>query len=527
MFCGNCGKEISGESGVCEYCGAPCKGDGSIHEDKKTPLPLRFPGFGRKKKILAAVAAIVCVVGAVVILTVPRLLVSPKQKVLLGVAKTIKTGIDGDTTLAGILGLDEMMAKIRKGSTAQTLKMSYLEDGKGVEGIQIQAFSDQKKGLLRTVIAPTVGGMDLAEFMFYKKENLLYFGLPDVLGDLYYVDLANLRGEYSGSALDQLIQEKRYIKLGDTMPEDLTAKEADSYVKYCQEELNLLYDDMEVKKDGTEAVRVDGKSQKCDRYHVIISGSSVKDLMSASLDYLEDERGIYVFATERLMGVYGAIRQLRQNILPQFRFRDLDMTVCLDKKGRLVSVKGEWIITQGGGESAKLEYAGTFAGGISPLDKVRGTLLISVDSGECEFTFERDKEFQKRSSLRDQMELMVVETWEGSTYTYPYAYNFFYNLENGKWDFTLANTDSGYHIEGTGGISDVKKGQELSATVDEFNLFGACFEGSYELTSLEKEDIELPDGIEESISLFDMSKEELLEVGEDLADWADSYTNYK
>lgn len=519
MFCGNCGKEISGKGGVCEYCGTPCRGSGSIQEDKKSLLPARFPGLGKKKKIIAAAAVIVCVVTAAAVFTVPRLLVSPKQKVLLGAAKTIKAGINGDTTLVGILGLDEMMSNIRKGSTAQVLKMSYPEEG---EGVRIQILSDQKKGLSRVAIAPTVGGMDLAELMFYKKENLLHFGLPDVLDDLYYVDLANLREEYSGSALDRLILEETGMDLKDALPADLTAREADSYLKYCQEELNLLYDDMEVKKDGTEAVRVDGKSQKCDRYHVMISGSSIKDLLSASLNYLEDGQGAYVFAAECLMGEYGVIRRLRKEILPQFKFRDLDMTVCLDKKGRLVSVKGEWTVTAEG-ESAKLEYEGAFTGGSSPLDKVRGTLLISLDSEECEFTFERDKEFQKKSSLRDQMELTVVYTWGNYTYTYPYSYEFSYNPENGKWDFTLANMDSGYHMEGMGRISDVKKGKELSVTVDEFiDLWGGCYEGSYELTSLEKEGIEPPEGLEKSISLFDMSKAELLRAGEDLEDWADS-----
>lgn len=522
MFCGNCGKEISGKNGVCEFCGAAFAGNGNTQESSKeplsqSPLPSKVRG---KKKILAVAAAVVCVAVGALAFAAFRLAGSPKQKVLIGAAKTVKAGIMGDTTLVGVLGLDQMIEEIQKGNTAQIFEMNYPEGG---TGIRVQAFLDQKKGVSRTEISPTIRNMDLTEFILYKKENLLHFGLPDVLDDVYYVDLSNLQGEYSGSALDRLIQEETGMRLEHVLPGDMTAKETHSYLRSCQEELGALYDSMEVEKDGTETIRIGGKSQKCGKYHVVISGSSVKDLLSASLDYLEEQQGMYVFMGESLIDEYDTIYWLKKEVLPRLKFRDLDMTVCLDKKGRLVSLKGEWSVTAGGlPEPIKLEYEGTFTGGASPLDKIRGVLLISSDGQEYEFTFERDKQFQKKSSLKDHMDLTIVELYGNSTFTYPFSYEFSYNLTNGKWDVDLVKTDTGTQLLGEGKISDVKKGKELSITLDQMiDPWNNYYEGSYKLTALGKEGVSPLDGIEKGISLFDMSRSELVGVGEDLFEWMD------
>lgn len=514
MFCGKCGKEISGKNGICEYCGAVIAGHGNTQESSKKPQSPPTPKISGKKKLLAAAA--VCVVAGVLAFTLFRLSRSPKQNVLIGAEKTVKAGIMGDTTLVGLLGLDQMIGEIRKGSTAQILEINYPEDG---TGIRVDAFLDQKNGISRMEISPTISNMDLTELILYKKEKLLHFGLPSVLDDVYYVDLSNLRDGYSGSALDLLIQEETGEHLESVLPKDMTDKEANSYLKSCQEELIGLYDSMEVEKSGTETIRIGSKSQKCGKYHVSISGSSIKDLLSASLDYLEEQQGLYVFIGERLVGAHDTISGLKKEVLPLLKFKDLDMTVCLDKKGRLVSCKGQWDVTVGS-DPVELEYEGTFSGGASPLDKIKGILLISVDGNELEFTFERVKQFQKKSSLKDYMDLTVVERWDGGTYTAPFSYEFSYNLTNGKWDAVLAKTDTGTQFRGEGRISDVKKGKELSFTLDEMvDAWNYCYDGSYKLTALGKEGIAPLEGIEKGIPIFDMSKSELMGVGEKLAYW--------
>ena len=41
-------------------------------------------------------------------------------------------------------------------------------------------------------------------------------------------------------------------------------------MEYCSDELMALYDSMEVKKDGSQKLTIDGKSQNCTQYQVLI-----------------------------------------------------------------------------------------------------------------------------------------------------------------------------------------------------------------------------------------------------------------
>lgn len=516
MYCTNCGKEIPDQSEFCEHCGA------KLSENQESEVPVPSPKVSGKKTKLAA-AVVVCVVAAAAVIGIPRLFQNPKQKIVKGVIKTYQAAVSGETTLNGILGLDQMRKEVMEGNTTQLLEVTLPEEEAGLRAL---IASDRKKKSFRTEFYPTWNNMELGEAILYRQGDNLYFGLPDVLDDVFYAELPEIRDDISGSALNRLFREATNMDLSDLLPEDEDSQETLTFRSYCKEELESLYDDIEVEKDGKETVRINGKSQKCDRYQVTIPGSSLKDLLSKTVDYGIEKQPALMFALGAdLVLMRGRavtlqeVRQALKEMLSPLKLRDVEMTLCLDKKGCVVACKGEWTVAMNG-ESAKIEYDGSFSGGFSPLDKIDGTVLVSVDGEQWEISLDRDKKFDKKSGLKDQIELTLVDSWGSGSYTDAYTYDFSYNLKNGKWEFTAADDDN-YGIQATGQISDVKKGKEMSFALHELtDLSGrySYLEGKYELAGLGKEGVEPLKGMDKGIPFFDMSKSELVGVGADLAE---------
>ncbi len=516
MYCTNCGKEIPDQSEFCEHCGA------KLSENQESEVPVPSPKVSGKKTKLAA-AVVVCVVAAAAAIGIPRLFQNPKQKIVKGVIKTYQAAVSGETTLNGILGLDQMRKEVMEGNTTQLLEVTLPEEEAGLRAL---IASDRKKKSFRTEFYPTWNNMELGEAILYRQGDNLYFGLPDVLDDVFYAELPEIRDDISGSALNRLFREATNMDLSDLLPEDEDSQETLTFRSYCKEELESLYDDIEVEKDGKETVRINGKSQKCDRYQVTIPGSSLKDLLSKTVDYGIEKQPALMFALGAdLVLMRGRavtlqeVRQALKEMLSPLKLRDVEMTLCLDKKGCVVACKGEWTVAMNG-ESAKIEYDGSFSGGFSPLDKIDGTVLVSVDGEQWEISLDRDKKFDKKSGLKDQIELTLVDSWGSGSYTDAYTYDFSYNLKNGKWEFTAADDDN-YGIQATGQISDVKKGKEMSFALHELtDLSGrySYLEGKYELAGLGKEGVEPLKGMDKGIPFFDMSKSELVGVGADLAE---------
>lgn len=536
MYCTNCGKEIPDQSEFCEHCGARLSENQENQENPKNQENLRnqenqeseVPAPPKKisgKKTKLAAAAVVCVIlVTAAAIGIPRFFQNPKQKIVKGIIKTYQAAVSGETTLNGILGLDQMKKEVMEGNTTQLLEVTLPEAEAGLRAL---IASDRKKKSFRTELYPTWNNMELGEAILYRQGDNLYFGLPDVLDDVFYVELPEIRDDLSGSAANRLFREATDMDLSDLLPEDEDSREALTFKSYCKEELESLYDDIEVEKDGKETVRINGKSQKCDRYQVTIPGSSLKDLLSKTVDYGVEKQPALMLVLGNLVARGGGgiilpqeVKQiLKEMLLPPLKLRDVEMTVCLDKKGRVVACKGEWTVALNG-ESAKIEYDGSFSGGASPLDKIDGTVLVSVDGEEWEFSLDRDKKFDKKSGLKDQIELTMVDSWDGSSYTDAYTCDFSYNLKNGKWEFTAADDDN-YGIQATGQISDVKKGKEMSFALHELtDLSGhySYLEGKYELAGLGKEGVEPLKGMDKGIPFFDMSKSELIGVGADLAE---------
>lgn len=516
MYCTNCGKEIPDQSEFCEHCGA------KLSENQESEVPVPSPKVSGKKTKLAA-AVVVCVVAAAAAIGIPRLFQNPKQKIVKGVIKTYQAAVSGETTLNGILGLDQMRKEVMEGNTTQLLEVTLPEEEAGLRAL---IASDRKKKSFRTEFYPIWNNMELGEAILYRQGDNLYFGLPDVLDDVFYAELPEIRDDISGSALNRLFREATNMDLSDLLPEDEDSQETLTFRSYCKEELESLYDDIEVEKDGKETVRINGKSRKCDRYQVTIPGSSLKDLLSKTVDYGIEKQPALMFALGAdLVLMRGRavtpqeVRQVLKEMLSPLKLRDVEMTLCLDKKGCVVACKGEWTVAMNG-ESAKIEYDGSFSGGFSPLDKIDGTVLVSVDGEQWEISLDRDKKFDKKSGLKDQIELTLVDSWGSGSYTDAYTYDFSYNLKNGKWEFTAADDDN-YGIQATGQISDVKKGKEMSFALHELtDLSGrySYLEGKYELAGLGKEGVEPLKGMDKGIPFFDMSKSELVGVGADLAE---------
>ena len=83
-----------------------------------------------------------CVVAAAAAIGIPRLFQNPKQKIVKGVIKTYQAAVSGETTLNGILGLDQMRKEVMEGNTTQLLEVTLPEEEAGLRAL---IASDRKK----------------------------------------------------------------------------------------------------------------------------------------------------------------------------------------------------------------------------------------------------------------------------------------------------------------------------------------------------------------------------------------------
>ena len=497
IYCTNCGQKLTPSDRFCTVCGTPVSegwGQGNQRPGAvENPADIASRAGGSGKKIamigIGAVAA-VCVIGGVGF-GVSRLLVSPKAKVAKSFGKTMESAMKSETGMNHFLGLDDMMKELSEGRTQQTMEFSMA----GMAGFEMEVLSDGKENSSMFTLAPSVAGMRIDDIVLYQNEQKVYMGVPDALDDAVYLDLETAQDEYKGSFLDEWFEQYAGEDLGDYLPgADEEEELFPSYEEYCEEALKSLYDAMEVEKDGKRKIDIGGKSQNCAQYQVLIPGDALTDLFVASADYVDD-----VFAQGRMDDMaYGWNDMVRS-----FEAEDLEMTVCLDKKGRLAAAEGR-LECGFDDDIESLEFNLELNGGDNPLDQM--TLEFINDWGS-EMVIERNKEFDKKNGIEDEIEIS-----EGSS---SILYRFSYDAGSGDWEIAL-DLD-GEALQAEGEITDLDKGKSMTITLDSLSESGgqSVLEGTYQFTTM-KDKIEAPFDLESAKSIFELDEGDFLDIFRDL-----------
>ena len=155
-------------------------------------------------------------------------------------------------------------------------------------------------------------------------EEAKELSIPDAMDEVIYLNMEDGIDELSDSYLGDLLSEYT----GENLVDYFTPTEDLDFMEYCSDELMALYDSMEVKKDGSQKLTIDGKSQNCTQYQVLIPGDCLVDLFEAMVEYSADLSP----------AVELALRESHwEDFIRSFEIEDMELTMCLDKKGRLVA----------------------------------------------------------------------------------------------------------------------------------------------------------------------------------------------
>ncbi len=512
MYCTNCGKSLPEGSAFCVHCGAKL----AEKTEKKSQVTLptaklsktRTVAVGKKKGVIIAVACIIGIAG--IGLAGTKLLTNPRKKVVSGFKKTIEQAVDGKTSLNRILGISDMVLKVKEGKTFQAIEVTVLEENLGMRS---EIFSNQNAKENAMNLYPVWQGMELGELSVYSKDQMLYFGAPDILDALFYVDLANIKDDIRGSAAGMMFREMTGEELSELLPDSDEKEKVVSYKTYCRSEIENLYNNMEVEKDGKESVKIGGKNQSCRKYQITISGKDIKKLIAKSAEYGLEEAAASVITSGVYQSYYMATPSAMVNqFLSYLNIDDIEMEVCLDRKGRVVNLQGEWNASFQN-EAVFMDFEVTLSGKDSPADEIEGSILVTDNSGSAvEFTIEREKEYDSKKGITDSIELAMND----SGYRDAIDYEFSYNIANGDWEVSVGDGYTYYGAEGK--ISNLKKGRAITLEVDSVTRNStALFEGSYELAELDKSGVPVPQGTGDAISILDMSRQELIRIWTDLS----------
>lgn len=329
----------------------------------------------------------------------------------------------------------------------------------------------------------------------------------------FYVDLANIKDDIRGSAAGMMFREMTGEELSELLPDSDEKEKVVSYKTYCRSEIENLYNNMEVEKDGKESVKIGGKNQSCRKYQITISGKDIKKLIAKSAEYGLEEAAASVITSGVYQSYYMATPSAMVNqFLSYLNIDDIEMEVCLDRKGRVVNLQGEWNASFQN-EAVFIDFEVTLSGKDSPADEIEGSILLTDNSGSAvEFTIEREKEYDSKKGITDSIELAMND----SGYRDAIDYEFSYNIANGDWEVSVGDGYTYYGAEGK--ISNLKKGRAITLEVDSVTRNStALFEGSYELAELDKSGVPVPQGTGDAISILDMSRQELIRIWTDLS----------
>ena len=512
MYCTNCGKSLPEGSAFCVHCGAKL----AEKTEKKSQITLpaaklpktRTIAVGKKKGVIIAAACIIGIAG--IGLAGTKMLTSPRKKVVSAFKKTVEQAVDGKTSLNRIFGISDMLLKVKEGKTSQIIEVTALGENLGMRS---EIFSDQNAKENAMNLYPVWQGMELGKLSVYSKEQMLYFGAPDILDALFYVDLANVKDEIRGSAAGMMFREMTGEELSQLLPDPDEKEKIPSYKTYCKAEIEKLYNNMEVVKDGKESVKIGGKNQSCRKYQITISGKDIKKLIAKSAEYGLEEMAASVITPGIYQYYYTMSPSAVTNqFLSYLNIDDIEMEACLDKKGRVVKLQGEWKASFQN-EAASMDFEVILSGKDSPADEIEGSILLTNNSGSAvEFTIEREKKYDSKKGITDSIELAMND----SGYRDAIGYEFSYNIANGDWEVSVSDGYDYYGAEGK--ISNLKKGRAITLEVDSVTRNSmALFEGSYELAELDKNGVPVPHGAGEAVSILDMSRQELIRLWADLS----------
>lgn len=248
-------------------------------------------------KILIGVIAGVAVIAVVLALIFSRVFASPASQVLKAVSKSA----GAFSAASDNLELADMTGLMESGEYSQNVALwiDYMEDYEEVSGLGIRMTADSSlpDREMAMVLTPFLGSADLLDIQMKIEDSQLYLGSPELTGDKFYmIDTETLGTDLTAMGADTAGMENFGFNIFDISETLMEAVEPDEKAqKAFTKAVGNLADAIEVEKDGSETVEVNGKDLKCKAYNVVIPQDEMEDVLDAMEDLAGYDRYIEVY----------------------------------------------------------------------------------------------------------------------------------------------------------------------------------------------------------------------------------------
>lgn len=506
-----------------------------------------------KSKYVIAAAAAVAVIGVGAYGVVKLTEKDPKEVVI----DAFKNVYSEDQTypMEEIFGFSELQKNALETSTEGGLKLVL--DRCSDEMLQPYAGSgfrlDQKSDVENRKYAVDMGviynNMDLLTAQIYYGDEKLMAAAPDLVSKVFVLDLGDgladrlkesptvgpLLEEAAGSgemdvegaldALKELMEKSQSEKAGD--PYDLKGL-LNRYKEGCKAQENFKAA-MTVEKAGRQSFQMDGGQVNCRGYQVHISKDAMIEFLRTSSDFfLQDEelKQAYLENLEistRLASFFGAspvavsAKEMQEETYEEVSgkvaeaidqldqmLQDVDMTVYVDKKGRLASVDGTTSVIPYAEEDETQDRTPV---GLTFSSELQGGTYLT-QNGWARVTIEEDGEVMtveltKTGSYADgRLECQYLLSAKDETEDAVLGFDGSYTEDSGEYIFHVNAERAGDELGSmviSGVVDQLEKGVSMHVSMDEINVqvpeqsFELVLSGDYSIEPLVSEVTE-PEG---------------------------------
>lgn len=262
------------------------------------------------------------------------MLSSPKEKVMKAVGTTMA---DVDTTFADYLGMQDLMTLTTKDKYSSELELTLeeLEDNywgddysmlSGI-GIKTEINMDYKARKMLSDMKIRYNGANIVGLKMVADDTQLGIEMPDFYDGYLVMNYENFAENYNNSYISRAS--------GLTVDEDYkvdmfsggAATGGEVFKKKYAEDLKNIYEVIEVSKtDEKRDVELNGKTQSCTGYEVVIPQVAIQVFIEDILEFTES------ISTYEDVD-YSEIEEMMLELFDE----DIEAMVYLDKKGRMVA----------------------------------------------------------------------------------------------------------------------------------------------------------------------------------------------
>jgi len=517
MICPKCGEACGDLEQVCGKCGASLTGQdvSAVAEQAAVEPEGAEPPAPKKKSaklVIAAVAAVAVIGGGA--FGIMKLTEKDPKEVVIDAFKNVYTE-EQARPLEEIFGFSQLQENSLKTNMEGGLTLvmdSCSEEAANAyagSGFRVAGKNDVENKKYSADIDVIYSGMDLLTLDIYYGDEMLMASVPELVEKVFVLDLGDgladriKESPTLGPVLED--QEVDVEGLFDFLKENFdkagTEKAADPYdfkglinryKEGCKAQENFKAA-LTVEKAGKKSCQMDGAEVTCKGYQVHISKDSIMEFLRTSSDFfLQDEQlkqaylenlemstkmmsffgtsDVSMSAEELQEQTYEEVREQVAEAIDQFdkALQDVDMTVFVDKKGRLAALEGSTTVLSENDEGAEESVPVSFA-----VSLQGGTYL--TQNAQASVTVEEDGETVK-------VELTKTGTYSGGKL----ECNYLVSVDQGFLEFGGNYTEDSKEfavygrlqaegtevcsLEAAGLVEQLEKGVALEASLDNISL---------------------------------------------------------